>query len=237
MKSIKKHLINTRTFFLNLFKKGEGIDESKMKWNALAQKDAAYYIMTDKSKSASDADFRVSGKQDVQKLFLNDEIVREIIGYDTKAVVLEIGCGTGRLSESIAPHVHTLYAVDISEEMISRARERLPALDNVTFLATDGMSFPLADETVDTVFSYIVFQHMPSVEVIQKNIEGINRILKVGGIAKIQLRGIPTSKDSWFYGPSFNISAVQSLIQGTSLSIVKSEGENQKCFWVWLKKT
>lgn len=233
---MKKHLINTRTFFLNFFKKSEKIDESKMKWNELAQKNAAYYIMTDKSKSDSEESFTLSGEQDVRKFFLEDEELSVLIGNEKKVKILEIGCGTGRLSEFIAPHAQTLYAVDISEEMISQAKQRLHALTNIVFLATDGKSFQLEDESIDAVFSYIVFQHMPSVEVVRENFEEISRILRSRGIAKIQLRGVPTNKDNWFYGPSFNKVSVEKLVQGTNLSLVKIDGEGQKNFWVWLRK-
>ncbi len=88
---------------------------------------------------------------------------------------------------------------------------------------------------MDLVFSFIVFQHMPSREIIRKNIEEIARVLKSDGIAKIQLRGIPVSKGNWYYGPSFNSADVQDLISGLPLSLLNIEGEGNKYFWVWLK--
>lgn len=236
MKSIKTILLNTKTHVLNLLKKGEKIIESKSKWNELARENARYYILTNKSISDSETSFRLSGEQDVKNNFLSDEIIRNIIGYDKKSKALEIGCGIGRLSEFIAPHVDKLYGVDISEEMISRAKDRLNQQKNITFMVTDGASFPIDNELVDVVFSFIVFQHMPSVKVIRKNIEEISRVLKTGGVAKIQLRGIPVSKNNWYYGPSFNEAGVEKLVKGTSLKVLKSEGVGQKYFWVWLKK-
>lgn len=237
VRSIKATLINTRTHISNLFKKNERIDDSKSKWNELAKKDAPYYILTNKSISASETKFKQSGEKDVQENFLNDEIIRSVIGYDKKSKVLEIGCGIGRLSEFIAPHVDRLYGIDISDEMISRAKKRLDNHKNTIFMATDGIHFPLESESVDVIFSFIVFQHMPSVDVVRRNIEEISRVLRPGGIAKIQLRGIPVSKDSWFYGPSFNKAGVERLVNGISLKILKSDGEGQKYFWVWLKKS
>lgn len=236
MKSIKTILLNTKTHVLNLLKKGEKIIESKSKWNELARENARYYILTNKSISDSETSFRLSGEQDVKNNFLDDEIIRNIIGYDKKSKALEIGCGIGRLSEFIAPHVNKLYGVDISEEMISRAKDRLNQQKNIIFMATDGASFPIDNESVDVVLSFIVFQHMPSVKIIRKNIEEISRVLKTGGVAKIQLRGIPVSKSNWYYGPSFNEAGVEKLVKGTSLKVLKSEGAGQKYFWVWLKK-
>ncbi|MEK7505341.1 MAG: class I SAM-dependent methyltransferase [Patescibacteria group bacterium] len=210
--------------------------EAKTKWNTLAKEDARYYILTDKSVSASEEAFSRSGEGDVRNYFLEDKILQGAIGQEKKAKVLEIGCGIGRLSEFIAPHVAELYGVDISEEMISEAKKRLGQHQNITFLATDGMSFPIPDESVEAVFSFIVFQHMPTIEVIRKNIEEVSRVLKLGGVAKIQLRGIPVSKDSWYYGPSFNKAGVERLLGGARLQLLKLEGEGQKYLWVWLKK-
>ncbi len=212
------------------------MEESKTKWNKLASENAAYYIMTDKSKSDTEEKFRLSGQEDIQKLFITDPIISGVIERGN-AVAVEIGCGTGRLSEFIAPHVERLYAFDISEEMIRQAQERLRSQENIVFMATDGMHYPMADSTADTVFSYIVFQHMPTVEVIKENVGEISRVLKTGGVAKIQLRGVPTSKKNWYYGPSFNLHEVESLIEGTHLRIIQSEGEGTKNFWVWLSKT
>lgn len=237
MKSIKIAIVHLKTRALNFFKKEEKIGEAKSKWNELAKKDANYYILTDKSVSSSEENYKHSGEKHVEDYFLHDEIIRSIIGYDKKSKVLEIGCGNGRLSEFIAPHVETLYGVDISEEMILRARARLGHQKNIIFSATDGMSFPLENGSIDAVFSFIVFQHMPSVEIIRRNIEEIARVLKPGGIAKIQLRGVPVKKNNWYYGPSFTKSGVGDLVNGTSLKIVKLDGEGERYFWAWLKKS
>src|SRR3989344_1154936 len=112
MKSVKAILVNARTYILNALKKGEEITESKVKWNKLARKDARYYILTNKSISASESGFKQSGERDVKEYFLHDKIIRSRIGYEKKSKVLEIGSGIGRLSEFIAPHVDKLYAVD-----------------------------------------------------------------------------------------------------------------------------
>ncbi len=234
MTSIKRALADLRTRFRNLFKRNEKIDEAKSKWNELARKDANYYIFTNKRVSSSEATYRKSGEDDVREHLLNDDLLKDSIRE--RPVLLEIGCGNGRLSEFIAPHVGTLYGVDISEEMILRARSRLGHLENCVFRATDGMSFPLEDVSVDIVFSFITFQHMPSVGVIRKNIEDILRVLRPGGIAKIQLRGVPVDKDKWYYGPSFFLSGVKDLVRGTSLSVLRQKGEGERYFWVWLKK-
>lgn len=214
----------------------ETITNSKTKWNSLAKQNARYFVLTNQGEGITEEQFKAAGKKDVDSLLLNDPLINETIPNLKEAQVLEIGCGLGRLSEYISENCHSLIAVDISEEMIAQAKVRLAHRPNISFIATDGQTLPAEDQTVDLVFSFIVFQHMPSVEVIKSNIKEINRVLKNGGMAKIQLRGLPVSKENWYYGPSFDEPAVLNLLQGTDLQLVKTDGLGNKYFWVWLKK-
>lgn len=78
------------------------------------------------------------------------------------ATVLEIGCGVGRMTRYVAPHVGRLLALDVSGEMLRRARDRSPALGNVDWIEGDGVSLAaLGNASVDLAFAYIVFQHLP----------------------------------------------------------------------------
>ena len=225
-------LKNIKPSIRNLFIHSETAKEAKEKWNALARKNARYFVLSTKQ-SESEEEFRATGQRDVRRFILDDEHLQPILAG--KPLVLEIGCGLGRLSEFVAPHVGHLYATDISEEMIKQAKVRLAHIKNIDFLATDGVNYPLQDESVDTVFSYTVFQHMPTKEVVRKNIREISRVLKVGGIAKIHLREVVVSKNEWFYGPSLNPEEIMSMVRRLPLEVIGSM-EMGKNFWVWLKK-
>lgn len=220
----------------NSFKKNETIQESKNKWDDLAKKNAKYFIMSDYGEDISDERFRDTGKTDVETLVLSDSTITLLQPFADKTL-LEIGCGTGRLTEFIAAKFKNVIGVDISNEMITEGKKRLSHLGNITLFATDGVSYPVTDNTVDCVFSFIVFQHMPTPEIVRKNIEEIARVLKTGGIAKIQLRGIPTEKGQWYYGPSFTCADLPTLVDGLPLIIIKTSGEHTRYFWVYLKKS
>jgi ubiquinone/menaquinone biosynthesis C-methylase UbiE len=56
---------------------------------------------------------------------------------------------------------------------------------NATLYETDGMAFPVADNCVDLVYTFIVMQHMESVEVFASNIKEVARCLKPSGLAAI----------------------------------------------------
>jgi ubiquinone/menaquinone biosynthesis C-methylase UbiE len=220
----------------NILQASESIDDAKSKWNRLAVKNARYYVLTNKGESITEEDFRSAGMADVDTHFIKDDLIRNILTDRANVNVLEIGCGIGRLSEFIAPKVEKLFAIDISEEMISQGRKRLNHINNIELYSTDGVSLPLGSDSVEIVFSFIVFQHMPSKEIVRKNMEEISRVLRVGGIAKIQLRGVPVNKNEWYYGPSFTKKDAYKLIRDLPLEIVKLEGVGEKYFWIWFKK-
>ena len=222
--------------FVNSFLPGETIEKSKVKWNKLAEENARYFVMTDYGESISEEKFRESGKKDYTELIERDALLKQLLQPFSEKEVLEIGCGIGRITEFLGKHFKQVAGIDISEEMIRKGKERLGQADTVTLTATDGRSYPFGNGRFDFVFSFIVFQHMPDKATIAKNIAEIDRVLKIGGVAKIQLRGLPTSKKNWFYGPSFSLDEARELLKGTALHIVGTEGEEQRYFWLWLTK-
>lgn len=74
------------------------------------------------------------------------------------AVVLDAGCGSGRVSELLAARVPEgrVYAVDADPSMISTARSRLFGLANVEVFERDLLSLDLPSR-VDAVLSTAVF--------------------------------------------------------------------------------
>jgi len=221
---------------VNFFIPGESIGKSKNKWNHLAEKNSSYYIMTDFGKNISEEQFRISGKQDYENLIKNDSIIKKELEPFSNRRVLEIGCGTGRITEFVANDFGQVTGLDISEKMIEIGKERLATIRNLEMIATDGKNYPLDNSLFDLVFSFIVFQHMPDIKTIRKNFEEITRVLKSNGIAKIQLRGLPTSKKNWFYGPDFDQRNAKKLIANLPLEIIQVTGVGQRYFWLWLQK-
>jgi ubiquinone biosynthesis O-methyltransferase len=73
------------------------------------------------------------------------------------ARLVDLGCGTGWLSEQIAARVTHVTAVDLADEVIARARARSP---HVNFRAGDVMTTP-TDRDYDAVVSVEVFSHVP----------------------------------------------------------------------------
>jgi SAM-dependent methyltransferase len=77
------------------------------------------------------------------------------------AVTLHIGCGIGRVEHHLRHRVRRCVGVDVSPSMVKRARALVP-YENVEFHCTNGTDLSaMADGTVDLVYSFLVFQHLP----------------------------------------------------------------------------
>src|SRR5262245_43562194 len=72
------------------------------------------------------------------------DLVASTAGLGPNRPVLEVGCGTGQLTESLVGLGFELTAIDIGPSMIASARRRL-AGSAVSLLATSFESFAAAD--------------------------------------------------------------------------------------------
>src|SRR5205085_6015632 len=68
---------------------------------------------------------------------------------DPTLTVGDLGCGTGQLSETIAPYVRRVIAVDASPDMLDAARTRLADCRNVHLRKGDLGSLPIDDRELD----------------------------------------------------------------------------------------
>ena len=215
----------------------EDILISKDKWNKLAQKNSRYYIVSRAGKEINEKRFKEIGEENYHDLVLSDNLLREKLVDFKNKVVLDIGCGTGRLTELFAADFKNAYGIDISEEMIRQAKERLNDIKNVHLYATDGLNYPFEDNFFDFIFSFVVFHHMPNREVVKKNFEEVYRTLKKDGITKIQIRGGGQPyRWQWYHGKSFKKEEALEMLEKIGFKVLKVEGENTKLLWLWLVK-
>ena len=106
--------------------------------------------------------------------------------------VLEIGCGVGRLTRGLAAKAGEVIALDVSAEMLARARDHNEELDNVTWLLGDGSTLAgVEDSSVDACVSHVVFQHIPDPAVTLGYVAEMGRVLRAGGWAAFQVSNDP----------------------------------------------
>lgn len=65
--------------------------------------------------------------------------------------VLECACGTGLLTEVIAPRCKSLVATDFSNKMLKRAEKKCGGYGNIRFEQTDILHLPYPDVSFDAV--------------------------------------------------------------------------------------
>lgn len=94
------------------------------------------------------------------------------------AVVADLGCGTGKLTEAIAPFAQKVIGIDSSEAMIDAARTRLRLLDNVELQRAELESIPLADACADVALMVLVLHYVASPPEVLRQ---VRRILEPGG--------------------------------------------------------
>jgi ubiquinone/menaquinone biosynthesis C-methylase UbiE len=92
----------------------------------------------------------------------------------------DIGCGTGSLTFELARFAHKVIGVDLSSEMLRRARgvaeER--RIHNVEFQQGDALKLPLAAHSVDAAFCVMVLHFLPDPA---RAVAGLCRIVRPGG--------------------------------------------------------
>jgi ubiquinone/menaquinone biosynthesis C-methylase UbiE len=103
---------------------------------------------------------------------------------------VEIGPGGGRWTEVLQARGARVLAIDVSERAVQLCRDRFAGRTNVEFHVGDGRSIPVADSSVDGVWSYDVFVHISPLDV-KNYFTEFHRILKPGARAVIHHPGAP----------------------------------------------
>jgi ArsR family transcriptional regulator len=97
---------------------------------------------------------------------------------DESWTVADLGCGTGAITQSLAPFVEGVIAVDESGAMLAAARKRLHGVENVDIRNGRLEALPLADGEVDVALLFLVLHYVTDpARVISEAV----RVLKPGG--------------------------------------------------------
>lgn len=80
-----------------------------------------------------------------------------------KKDLLELGCNDGAMSSMYLDHgASSVIGIDIDEFAIERANKKYQ-IEGLTFITSTRDKIPIGDESVDTVISYDVFEHVSNV--------------------------------------------------------------------------
>src|SRR3981081_1719046 len=115
----------------------EQLKKMQRDWDERARENARYYVATGKN-DWTDDEFFHSGERTVAEEILTD-MINICQGKDPKQMkVLEIGCGAGRVTRALAGVFGEVHAVDVSGEMVSKAKAALAGRPNAFVYQNNG---------------------------------------------------------------------------------------------------
>ena len=153
-------------------------EQMRQDWDARATLDPWHYVLFRPS-----GRWREDGEAELDQLQHSLEF--EIRPSDR---VLEIGCGVGRLTWTLARRAQEVWALDISSQMLEIAKENLPEVTNVHFLLGDGTSLgDIPSGSKDLVFSSLTLTHLPHRSLVLGYLAEAARVLAPGGRLAVQV--------------------------------------------------
>jgi ubiquinone/menaquinone biosynthesis C-methylase UbiE len=98
-------------------------------------------------------------------------------GLQGGVTALELGCGTGVFLEKVARSGATIHGLDLSEDLLVKARSRMAGTANVTLDRGNAEAMPYPDAHFDAVYGSSVLHHLDLAAALRE----IFRVLKPGG--------------------------------------------------------
>jgi len=206
-------------------------------WDARAREDAHYYVAFGR-REQDEAEF-LSTATDVLRE-LEKELKRFPASHPSSARrALEIGCGPGRLIRPMSRHFGEIHGVDVSPEMIAQARTRLADLPSAHLHATTGSDLSLfPDNYFDFVYSYAVFQHIPSAEIVFSYLRETVRVLKPGGFAHLHINGLPKTSRAYttWEGARIPADEIRAFTREQAIHLLSLTGIDTQYMWTTWRK-
>ena len=132
-------------------------------------------------------------------------------------MVLDLGCGSGRLSSHIAEKVGFIEAIDPSHAVLI-AKKNCVKIDNVRITQASVDNIPFDDEAFDFIFSLGVLHHIPDTGLALKTAV---KKLKPGGYFLVYLYYNFENRPVWYKRIHQASELVRSIISKQSSSIKK----------------
>jgi SAM-dependent methyltransferase len=208
------------------------LERMRADWNRRAEEDANYYVAFGR-RNQDDPEFFATAADVVRNL------ERELARTAGRNAALEIGCGPGRLMRPLSAIFREVHGVDISDEMVRLACERLRDITNAFPRVNTGADLGgYPDGKFDFVYSYAVFQHIPSRDVVFQYLREGQRVLKPGGVLRCQLNGLPPHGrpyDTWS-GVRISPGEIVDFARESGFRLLAMEQTGTQYTWVTFRK-
>jgi len=215
------------------------LEKMRADWDQRARENARYYVATGQE-NWTDEEFFASGEQSIVNYIRND-MANICQGKDPRSMrVLEIGCGAGRLTRALSNLFGEVHAIDVSGEMIAQATAALKGRPNAHVYHNNGYDLSVVPALeFDFAFSEIVFQHIPSREVIENYVREVNRLLRPGALFKFQVQGymdLETSPEDTWHGAPYSPEMATAMAYRCNFEPRYHHGAGDQYFWLWFFK-
>jgi len=201
----------------------------KQDWEQRARQDAEKSVYT-RDLSTDEEDLTVSGRVNFEQL-VRPFLPVLLRGRPPRSCrVVEIGCGLGRMTRWLAEAFLEVHGVDISSEMVQQAKARLRDCPNAFLQVNSGTDLAgLESNRFDLVFSYLVFQHIPSRAVIANYLREAARVLQPAGAILFQVNGDwlghhPQREPDTWVGERFSLVEIVTLLRQSGFQPITATG-------------
>jgi len=164
--------------------------------------------------------------------------------------VLEIGCGAGRVTRALAECFGEVYAVEHQPGdgaagaggaggFSERARDSQQRKDLKAVAPHwwgrwglgKGLEF-------DFAFSVIVFQHIPSREIIENYVREVQRMLRPGGLFKFQVQGsaLGSRREQFGWANRSPSKQAREMAERCGFELRHQYGAGDQYYWLWYFK-
>jgi SAM-dependent methyltransferase len=218
----------------------EQLQKMRADWDQRARENARHFVDTANADWTDEA-FFASGEKTLAEEILTDlgNICQGKAPGEMR--VLEIGCGAGRVTRALGRFFGEVHAVDVSGEMVQLAKQALKDQPNAFVYQNNGKDLTvIPDIAFDFAFSSIVFQHIPSREIIENYVREVNRLLRPGALFKFQVQGAntmdPTDPNDTWLGPPFSERQAIDMAFRCGFDPRYRYGAGEQYFWLWFFK-
>jgi cyclopropane fatty-acyl-phospholipid synthase-like methyltransferase len=217
----------------------EQLQKMRDDWDQRARENARYYVCT-VTTDWTDEEFFATGERSVEEDIRTDlpNICQGKLPSEMR--VLEIGCGVGRMTRALADLFGEVHGVDVSGEMVRQAALALRDRPNAFVYQNNGKDLSVVPALpFDFAFSSIVFQHIPSREIIENYVREVHRLLRPGALFKFQVQGdftMQTTPDDTWLGVAFSERQAAQMAYRCGFDPRYRYGAGEQYFWLWFFK-
>lgn len=138
-------------------------------------------------------------------------------------LVLDVGCGTGLFFKHVSPEAANVVGVDLSKNLLAKAKERAKMLGNFDLVQADADHLPFKNSEFNAVYAFTVLQNMPKP---LESLREVHRTARKGAI--VVVTGLKKT---------FSLTSLRKLVGDAGFQVVSvNDDEKLACHVLKAKK-